>query len=189
MVFLNHPTWRRRCSLYAGQKIADLIKLAVRDFKESFPNLLKNRGNVIEAVSNSTIFWLGVSRWKQLLALNSLKPGSNGFTNGKWFIGYNFGTDYGAGIKIWHTKELIVVAFQSINIVLIDHVISLMAIFLKILKLTKLAVCLTRKEVKQNYFFIHSNKFPWLHVWNDSPSHFNKKNWAKTSFKMPIFHF
>ena len=42
-------------------------------------------------------------------ASNTLKPGSNGFTNGKRFIGYNFGTDYGAGIKIWHTKELIVV--------------------------------------------------------------------------------
>ena len=50
MVFLNQPT------LYAGQKIADLINLGVGDFKESFPNLLKNRGNVIEAVSNSTTF-------------------------------------------------------------------------------------------------------------------------------------
>ena len=62
---------------------------------------------------------------------------------------------------------------------LIDHVIFLVAIFLKILKLTKLAVCLTRKEVKENHFFIHTNKFPSLHVWNDSPSHINYKNWAK----------
>ena len=71
-------------------------------------------------------------------------------------------------------KNLLSLTFQSINIVLIDHVICHMTIFLKILKLTKLVVGL-RKEVKQYHFFIHINKFLSLHVWNDSPLHFNKK--------------
>ena len=39
--------------------------------------------------------------------------GLNGFTNGKWFIGYNIGTDYEAGIEIWHTKEIIVVKISK----------------------------------------------------------------------------
>ena len=51
-------------------------------------------------------------------------------------------------------KNLLPLTFQSINIVLIDHVICRMTIFLKILKLTKLVVGL-RKEVKQ-YHFSHS---------------------------------
>ena len=38
--FLNHTTSSRRCSLYAGQGITDLIKLGAKDFKESFPSLL-----------------------------------------------------------------------------------------------------------------------------------------------------
>ena len=40
VAFLNHTTSSRRCSLYAGQGITDLIKLSVKDFKESFPSLL-----------------------------------------------------------------------------------------------------------------------------------------------------
>ena len=51
-------------------------------------------------------------------------------------------------------KKLLPLTFQSINIVLIDHVICRMTIFLKILKLTQLVVGL-RKEVKQ-YHFSHS---------------------------------
>ena len=49
-------------------------------------------------------------------------------------------------------KNLLSLAFQSINIVLIDHVICHMTIFLKISKLTKLVVGL-KKEVKQYHFF------------------------------------
>ena len=48
--------------------------------------------------------------------------------------------------------NLLSLTFQSINIVLKDHVICHMTIFLKILKLTKLVVGL-RKEVKQHHFF------------------------------------
>ena len=44
-------------------------------------------------------------------------------------------------------KNLSSLSFQSINIVLIDHVVCHMTIFLKILRLTKLVVGL-RKEVK-----------------------------------------
>ena len=50
-------------------------------------------------------------------------------------------------------KNLLSLTFQSINIVLIDHVICHMTIFLKILKLTKLVVGL-RKEVGQYHFFL-----------------------------------
>ena len=49
-------------------------------------------------------------------------------------------------------KNLLSLTFQSLNIVLIDHVICHMIIFLKISKLTKLVVGL-RKEVKQYHFF------------------------------------
>ena len=49
-------------------------------------------------------------------------------------------------------KNLLSLTFQSKNIVLIDHVICHMTIFLKNLKLTKLVVVL-RKEVKQYHFF------------------------------------
>ena len=75
-------------------------------------------------------------------------------------------------------KNLSSLTFQSINIVLIDHVICHMTIFLKILKFTKLVVRL-RKEVKQYHFFIHINKFLSLHVWNDRPLHLNKKKLSK----------
>ena len=85
-------------------------------------------------------------------------------------------------------KNLLSLTFQSINIVLIDHVICHMTIFLKILKLTKLVVGL-RKEVKQYHFFIHINKFLSLHVWNDSPLHFNKKKLSKNIILMPKFNF
>ena len=44
-------------------------------------------------------------------------------------------------------KNLLSLTFQSINIVLIDHVVCHMTIFLKIIRLTKLVVGL-RKEVK-----------------------------------------
>ena len=37
-----------------------------------------------------------------------LRPGTTGFTCGKWFIGYNFGTDDGAELKFSTHKELIV---------------------------------------------------------------------------------
>ena len=77
-------------------------------------------------------------------------------------------------------KNLLSLTFQSINIVLIDHVICHMIIFLKILKLTKLVVG-WRKEVKQYHVLIHINKFLSLHVWNDRPLSFNKENWAKPS--------
>ena len=77
-------------------------------------------------------------------------------------------------------KNLLSLAFQSINIVLIDHVICHLTIFLKILKLTKLVVG-WRKEVKQYHVLIHINKFLSLHVWNDRPLPFNKENWAKPS--------
>ena len=75
-------------------------------------------------------------------------------------------------------KNLLSLTFQSINIVLIDHVICHMTIFLKISKLTKLVVGL-RKEVKQYHFFIHINKFLSLHVWNDSLLHLHKKKLSK----------
>ena len=44
-------------------------------------------------------------------------------------------------------SKLLSLTFQSINIVLIDHVVCHMTIFLKIIRLTKLVVGL-RKEVK-----------------------------------------
>ena len=40
VAFLNHTTSSRRCSLHAGQGIADLIKLSVEDFKKSFPLIM-----------------------------------------------------------------------------------------------------------------------------------------------------
>ena len=49
-------------------------------------------------------------------------------------------------------KNLLSLTFQSINIVLIDHVICHMTIFLKILKLTKLVVGLK----SQSLSFFHS---------------------------------
>ena len=69
-------------------------------------------------------------------------------------------------------KNLLSLTFQSINIVIIDHVKYHMTIFLKILKFTKLVEGL-RKEVKQYQFSIQINKFLSLQVSNDSPLHFN----------------
>ena len=57
-------------------------------------------------------------------------------------------------LKLGIQKNLLLLTVRSINIVLIDHVICHMTIFLKILKLTKPVVGL-RKEVKQ-YYFLHS---------------------------------
>ena len=39
---------------------------------------------------------------------SSLRPGTKGFTCGKWFIGYNFGIDDGAESKFGTHKELII---------------------------------------------------------------------------------
>ena len=41
---------------------------------------------------------------------SSLRPGTKGFTCGKWIIGYNFGIDDGAESKFGKHKELIVLA-------------------------------------------------------------------------------
>ena len=57
-------------------------------------------------------------------------------------------------LKLGIQKNLLLLTVRSINIVLIDHVICHMTIFLRILKLTKPVVGL-RKEVKQ-YYFLHS---------------------------------
>ena len=54
--------------------------------------------------------------------------------------------------KFGTQKNLLLLTFQSINIVLIDHVICHKTIFLKILKYTKLVEGL-RKEVNQYHFF------------------------------------
>ena len=59
-----------------------------------------------------------------------LRPGTTGFTCGKWFIGYNFGTDDGAELKFSTHKELIVLNI-SINIVLMSHVVRQVTILLK----------------------------------------------------------
>ena len=39
---------------------------------------------------------------------SSLKPGTKGFTCGKWLIGYNFGIDDAAELKFGTLKKLIV---------------------------------------------------------------------------------
>ena len=49
-----------------------------------------------------------VKREKRTNHSSILRPGSTGFTCGKWFIGYNFGTDDGAELKFSKHKELIV---------------------------------------------------------------------------------
>ena len=56
--------------------------------------------------------------------------------------------------KFGTQKNLLSLTFQSINIVLIDHVICHMTIFLKILKLTKLVVGLGKES--QSLSFFHS---------------------------------
>ena len=40
---------------------------------------------------------------------SNLRPGTKGFTCGKRFIGYNFGSDYGAESEFEKHKELIAV--------------------------------------------------------------------------------
>ena len=113
-------------------------------------------------------------------ASSSLKPGSNGFTNRKWFIAYNVGTDYGAGIKIWYTKELIVVNISKYKYCVnrsrdmsFDH-------FSKNLKIDETGGGLKKRS--QAVSCSHSYyKFLSLHVWNDHPLPFNKENWAKPS--------
>ena len=89
--------------------------------------------------------------------------------------------------KFGTQKNLSSLTFQSRNFMLIDHVICNMTIFLKIFKLTKTGVGL-RKEVKQYHFSFHINKFLSLHVWNDSPLHFNKKKLSKNIILMPKFN-
>ena len=76
-------------------------------------------------------------------------------------------------------KNLLSLTFQSINIVLINYHICHMIIFLKILKLTTIGGGF-KKRTQAVSFFIHINKPLSLHVWNDSPLHFNKKKLSKT---------
>ena len=52
--------------------------------------------------------------------------------------------------------------------------------FSKNLKIDKTGGGFKKRSQAVSFFFIHINKS--LHVWNDSPLHLNKKNWAKTSF-------
>ena len=46
---------------------------------------------------------------------SSLRPGTKGFTRGKWIIGYNFGIDDGTGSKFGTPKELIVLNILKYN--------------------------------------------------------------------------
>ena len=78
-------------------------------------------------------------------ASNSLKPGSNGFTKGNDLLATTLEQIMEPESKFGAQKNLLSLTFQSINIVLIDHVICHTTILLKILKLTKLVVGL-RKE-------------------------------------------
>ena len=65
---------------------------------------------------------------------SSLRPGTKGFTCGKWFIGYNFGIDDGTESKFGSRKELIVLVknIYSIIVVLTSHVICHVTILLKL---------------------------------------------------------
>ena len=55
---------------------------------------------------------------------SSLRPGTKGFTCGKWIIDYNFGIDDGAELKFGTHKEPIVLnILKYINIVLISNAI------------------------------------------------------------------
>ena len=54
-------------------------------------------------VCDTSFFWL-----TDLTISSSLRPGTKGFTWGKWIIGYNFGTDGGTESKFVTRKELIV---------------------------------------------------------------------------------
>ena len=54
--------------------------------------------------------------------------------------------------KFGTQKNLLSLTFQSINIVVTDHVICHMTIFLKILKLTKLLVGLTKESQSLSFF-------------------------------------
>ena len=56
--------------------------------------------------------------------------------------------------KFGTQKNLLSLTFQSINIVLVDHVICHMTIFLKILKLAKVVVGLGKES--QSLSFFHS---------------------------------
>ena len=46
---------------------------------------------------------------------SNLRPGTKGFTCGKRFVGYNFGSDYGAESEFGTHKELIVVNIVNIS--------------------------------------------------------------------------
>ena len=86
-------------------------------------------------------------------------------------------------------KNLLSLTFQSINIVLIDHLICHMTIVLKILKLTKLVVGFKkRKSIIISFSFILIN---FYHITFGMTVHCTsiKKKWAKTSFLTSKFNF
>ena len=83
-------------------------------------------------------------------------------------------------------KNLLPLTFQSINIVLIDHVVCHMTIFSQNLQFKKTGGGFKKGSQVVLFFFIHINKLLSLHVWNDIPLHFNKKKTAqKHHFKWP----
>ena len=115
-------------------------------------------------------------------ASNTLKAGSNGFTDEQWFIGYHVGTDYGAGIKIWHTNELFVVNISKDKYcvnrsrdISYDH-------FSKNLKIVKTGGGFKkRSQVVSTFSFILIDFYHFtfgMTVYCNSI----KKNWANTSF-------
>ena len=86
-------------------------------------------------------------------------------------------------------KNLLSLTLQSINIVLIDHLICHMTIVLKILKLTKLVVGFKkRKSIIISFSFILINLY---HITFGMTVHCTsiKKKWAKTSFLTSKFNF
>ena len=92
----------------------------------------------------------------------------------------------GAGIKIWDTKELIAVNISKYKYCVnrsrgksYDH-------FSQNLQIKKTGGGFKKGSQVVLFFFIHINKLLSLHVWNDSPLHFNnKKNAQKHHFKCP----
>ena len=100
------------------------LPVTPKNFRDLKNALIKNKGKVNIHVQNSLF----------LDRSSSLRPESYGFTFGEWFIGYNFGTDYGAESNFGkHIKNLLSLTFGSLNIVFISHVIRNVTIFLKIL--------------------------------------------------------
>ena len=115
----------------------------------------------------------------------SLRPGTKGFTCGKWIIAYNFGTDDGAELKFCAHKELIFFNILKYKYCVNKSREMSVTILLKIVNYWPIGGWFKKRNRAITFFYFKLNISNTSRLDSDHPLLFIEKLWGKTSFKHP----